>query len=56
MTKFYKVPSSSTQGKIYTVRVFDTGEMRCECPGFVFSGKCKHVKLIAKKILKSSVL
>ena len=52
--KFFKVKSSSEQGKVYTIRVFPDGEIRCECPGFVFSGKCKHIKKIATKILSQS--
>lgn len=52
MTKFIKVKSKSIEGKEYTVRVFPTGEIRCECPGFVFSGKCRHVKEVAAQILK----
>lgn len=49
--RFFKVKSSSEQGKVYTVRVFPTGEIRCECPGFIFGGKCKHIKKIATKLL-----
>lgn len=51
--KFVKVKSKSEEGKEYTVRAFDTGEIRCECPGFVFNGKCKHIKLVARKITQS---
>ena len=52
--RFVKVKSESEEGKNYTVRVFTTGEIRCECPGFVFNKKCKHVKKVAEKILKNT--
>lgn len=51
--KFIKVKSSTTKGLEYTVRIFETGEVKCECPGFVFNGKCKHVKKVARKLLSS---
>lgn len=53
MTKFFKVKSFTEKDRTYTVRVFDTGEIRCECPGFVFNGKCKHVRKIAQQIISN---
>jgi len=52
--KFVKIKSSSEEGKTYTIRVFETGEIRCDCPGFVFNGKCKHAVSVAEKILKNT--
>lgn len=48
--RFFKVKSSSVKDKTYTVRVFPSGEIRCECPGFVFGGQCKHVLEVVEKL------
>ena len=28
--------------KNYTIQVFDTGKVTCDCPGFTFRKKCRH--------------
>lgn len=46
MTKFYKIKSFTDPKKEYTVRQFDNGLWRCDCPIFVFKerkGDCKHI-------------
>lgn len=39
--KTWKVKSSS--GTNYTVRCYDGKRYTCECPGFKFHKRCKHV-------------
>jgi predicted nucleic acid-binding Zn finger protein len=53
-----KVPSSSEQGKFWTVHVFSEGnrivEMKCDCPSFVLAKKgkepCKHIAKVQENI------
>lgn len=50
--KLFKVESFSTKGQYYTVRILDSGEVRCSCPSFIFrEGEiivCKHIKKALK--------
>ena len=48
--KFVKVKSTSQKGVFYTIRVFPSGEIKCDCPAFVFRNKCKHVKSYTNKL------
>jgi SWIM zinc finger len=34
--KKWSFPSTTTEGKVYTVTRWDTGEMSCSCPAWVF--------------------
>lgn len=47
------IPSSSQEGKAYVVHVNpwkNDDEHICECPGYVYHGKCRHQKEAADKI------
>ena len=49
--RFFKVKSESNPEKEYTVRVFeDTREVRCDCPGFIFGGHCKHIQQVLERL------
>jgi hypothetical protein len=39
--RLIKVPSDSRPGRVYMV---DTESGRCSCPGFHYTGSCKHVE------------
>ena len=41
-TKTWKV--TSTSGNQYTIRRFGENRYTCDCPGFKFYKKCKHIK------------
>jgi hypothetical protein len=43
--KTWKVPSSS--GSTYTVKLYDGSRYTCECAGFKFYKKCKHIKSVS---------
>lgn len=48
--EFFSVASKSIPGKSYTIRLFPDGELRCECPYFVFKNKlCSHLEIIKKR-------
>lgn len=53
---FVQVESQSTPGKFYTVRQLPSGEVRCDCPKFVFSRQavCKHTQAFRLKAQKKS--
>jgi hypothetical protein len=40
--KAFKIPSSNGKGS-YEVR-FEHGQWNCDCPGFGFRRKCKHIE------------
>ena len=42
--KFFKVRSFTDKGKTYTIRQTTDEGWKCDCPAFVFNGKCDHVK------------
>lgn len=48
--QFFTVPSQTTFGKVYTVRRLPSGELRCNCPAFIFRNNCKHQREINKKL------
>jgi hypothetical protein len=51
-SKEWKIPGS--KGNEYTVTL-KVGEFSCECVGFGFRRKCKHVELAKTKMNKSKV-
>ena len=44
--KEWKIHSSS--GSSYTVRRIDGKRYTCNCPGFKFRGRCKHIDKVRK--------
>lgn len=48
----FKVPSRSKQNVKWTV-FFKNGAFQCECPGFVYRGRCWHVDRV-RRIFKES--
>ena len=44
--KVWKVKSPS--GSTYTVKRYDDGRYNCDCQGFKFYKRCKHVKSVSK--------
>ena len=44
--KEWKIHSSS--GSTYTVRYINKQRYTCDCPGFKFRGKCKHIDKVKK--------
>ena len=44
--KEWKVHSAS--GSTYTVRFINNERYTCDCPGFKFRGKCKHIEKVRK--------
>ena len=45
------VPSSDGQ-KLYVVRVFDTFD-ECDCDGFKFNRKCRHIEKVKNQLLNT---
>lgn len=45
---FFKIPSSTTQGIEYDVRVMASGEVRCSCTANVYGMKCIHITTFLK--------
>lgn len=41
--KTFKHASQSTPGKEYTTTLHDDGHVTCNCPGFIFRRKCRHI-------------
>ncbi len=53
--KFFYIQSETEPDKQYTIRVFrDTKEVRCDCPGFIFSGHCKHISQVLEQFEKKN--
>ncbi len=54
-TIFAKVASQTEPGKFYTVRRLHDGEIRCDCPHFVFGkdSECKHIKEFKQTLLET---
>ena len=44
-----KFESRSNPGVIWRVTRTDKGELRCDCPGFTFRGRCKHIEKVEYK-------
>lgn len=40
------VPSRSDPSKTYTVRRNPSGELTCECPGYIFRRECWHIEAV----------
>lgn len=45
--KLVKVESASRPGHVHFL---DTENMRCSCPGFSFTGNCKHVETLRPQL------
>jgi len=45
----WAVPSQTTSNTLYLVRKVD-GSLTCDCDGWFFRGKCKHVTAVAAKL------
>ena len=43
--KTWKITSSS--GSTYTVSCYDNKRFTCDCPGFKFHKRCKHISKVA---------
>ena len=42
---------TGSKGNTYTVELQD-GLLRCSCPGYVFRGDCRHVKMVDPEMSK----
>jgi hypothetical protein len=47
--KEFIVKSNSDPDKTYIVKQLADGSMTCDCPGFGFRRKCKHIESIKEK-------
>lgn len=45
---FFKVPSRTTPGREYTVRVMPDGDVRCGCIANTMGSLCLHIKYFLK--------
>lgn len=48
--KYFEVPSFSGEKRIYIVRVYDDGKIKCNCLAYLVgknkNKECKHIKFI----------
>ena len=44
------VPSETTVGLVYIVKLVDGDHLSCDCDGSFYRGTCKHIKAVAAKI------
>jgi hypothetical protein len=49
----YAVPSTTTDGIAYTVRVNVDGEPECTCLGYQYRQSCKHVEAVRAQLRKA---
>ena len=48
--KEYKVKSSKGD-KVYTVKPNTSGSLECECPGYGFRRRCRHIDEVQKSLI-----
>lgn len=43
MAASFRIPSGSETRVTYVVRLFADGEASCECPGYAYRRRCRHI-------------
>ena len=46
----YIWPYVNSKGTVYETELTDKG-FTCDCPGFSFHGKCKHITIVHEKLV-----
>ena len=53
----FKIPSESEPGEYYTVRLWNTGDLDCECMAFLYHPQqpCKHIKKVERFLKREKI-